>query len=79
MSHRLERPLPGSNGSNNFGVSVCPAGEEFPLPQPQDYEAELDRLQKLVEQQRRVRPQTGGVSFRADRYGDGCGYSRALL
>lgn len=29
--------------------SIDPSGEKFPLPQPQDYAAEMGRLQKLVE------------------------------
>lgn len=33
-------------------VSICPAGEAFPLPQEENYIEEWDRLQKLVEQQR---------------------------
>lgn len=35
-----------------MSVSICPAGEEFPLPQQDDYAAEWDRLQKRVEEQR---------------------------
>jgi nucleotide sugar dehydrogenase len=33
-------------------VSVCPAGEAFPLPQEKDYEKEINRLQRLVKEQR---------------------------
>ena len=33
-------------------VSVCPAGEAFPLPNGKDYEREFKRLQKLVKEQR---------------------------
>jgi nucleotide sugar dehydrogenase len=33
-------------------VSVCPAGEAFPLPAKQEYDRELKRLQKLVKEQR---------------------------
>jgi nucleotide sugar dehydrogenase len=33
-------------------VSVCPAGEAFPLPNKEDYEREFKRLQKLVKEQR---------------------------
>lgn len=33
-------------------VSVCPAGEAFPLPQSQDYASELDRLRRLVAEQK---------------------------
>jgi UDP-N-acetyl-D-glucosamine dehydrogenase len=35
-----------------MSVSICPAGEEFPLPQEDDYAAEWDRLQKQAEEQR---------------------------
>ena len=34
------------------GVSVCPAGEVFQLPQEQDYDLEFNRLQRLVKEQR---------------------------
>jgi nucleotide sugar dehydrogenase len=33
-------------------VSVCPAGERFPLPSPEDYDSEFKRLQLLVNEQR---------------------------
>jgi len=33
-------------------VSVCPAGEAFPLPQKDDYDRELERIQKIVQEQR---------------------------
>jgi UDP-N-acetyl-D-glucosamine dehydrogenase len=33
-------------------VSVCPAGKEYPLPQPDDYERELERIRQIVQQQR---------------------------
>lgn len=33
-------------------ASVCPAGEAFPLPAPQEYEKELTRLKTLVKTQR---------------------------
>ena len=32
--------------------STCPAGESFPLPQPEDYGREFTRLQKLTAEQR---------------------------
>ena len=35
-------------------VSICPAGERFPLPQEDDDAAEFDRLQKLVNEQRQM-------------------------
>ncbi len=34
------------------GCSTCPAGEAFPLPSPEDYDRELKRLQKTVNEQR---------------------------
>ena len=33
-------------------TSTCPRGEAFPLPQPKDYELELERLKKLISEQR---------------------------
>lgn len=33
-------------------ISVCPAGQSFPLPQKSDYQLELKRLEKLVAEQR---------------------------
>ncbi len=33
-------------------VSVCPAGDVFPLPQQKDYQKELKRLQGIVKEQR---------------------------
>ena len=33
-------------------VSVCPAGEVFSLPQKDDYDRELERIQKIVQEQR---------------------------
>jgi len=33
-------------------VSVCPAGEVFPLPQKDDYDRELERIQQIVQEQR---------------------------
>ncbi len=33
-------------------LSVCPAGESFPLPQESDYDEEFERLKKLVDRQR---------------------------
>lgn len=36
--------------SENFSIS--PAGEKFPLPKPEDYETEFERLKKRVQQER---------------------------
>jgi len=33
-------------------VSISPSGEQFPIPQPSDYQAEFSRLEQLVEEQR---------------------------
>ena len=33
-------------------VSVCPAGEVFPLPQEKDYQKEFKRLERIVKEQR---------------------------
>ncbi len=38
---------------NEPQVSVCPAGKAFPLPQDDEYAAEFQRLQALVEEHRR--------------------------
>ncbi len=38
--------------SSNSEVSVCPAGQAFPLPTAADYEREFARLQELVAEQR---------------------------
>jgi nucleotide sugar dehydrogenase len=35
-----------------LAVSICPAGERFPLPQAADYEREFTRLEGLVKEQR---------------------------
>lgn len=34
--------------------SISPSGEKFPLPMPEDYRAEFERIQQLVEEQRRL-------------------------
>lgn len=36
----------------NEKVSVSPAGEQFPLPRPEEYKAEFERLKKQVEEER---------------------------
>jgi len=33
--------------------SISPAGERFPIPKPEDYKAEFERLKKLVEKERK--------------------------
>ncbi|WP_419663293.1 UDP-glucose/GDP-mannose dehydrogenase [Desulfosarcina variabilis str. Montpellier] len=37
---------------DTHNVSVCPNGEYFELPQPEDYAAEFERLKKLADEQR---------------------------
>jgi len=46
VNPELERQAPAA-------VSVCPAGETFPLPGAADYRSEWERLATLVEQERR--------------------------
>ena len=38
--------------ASEAAVSICPAGEAFPLPGKQEYHREFKRLQKLVKEQR---------------------------
>ena len=33
-------------------VSLCPAGREYPLPQPDDYAPEFERIRQIVQEQR---------------------------
>ncbi len=33
-------------------VSLCPAGREYPLPQPEDYAPEFERIRQIVQEQR---------------------------
>jgi len=40
------------NDTSELPVSVCPAGEVFPLPNKEDYDREHKRLQKVVSEQR---------------------------
>jgi UDP-N-acetyl-D-glucosamine dehydrogenase len=40
------------SGESVLDVSVCPAGEAFPIPAEKDYEKEFIRLKTLVEEQR---------------------------
>lgn len=53
-----ETPLSSSSCTSDLAshsgalLSTCPAGEEFPLPEKQDYDEEYKRLQKLVTEQR---------------------------
>jgi len=35
-------------------VSICPAGQVFPLPEKEDYDRELKRVQEIVREQRRL-------------------------
>jgi len=52
MSQEIEKMTTGSSDSSELLFSTCPAGESFPLPQPEDYEREFTRLQRLVNEQR---------------------------
>ena len=38
--------------NNELTVSICPKGEEFPLPLPGDYQKEFKRLKRIVKEQR---------------------------
>jgi UDP-N-acetyl-D-glucosamine dehydrogenase len=42
------------NSHPETAVSVCPAGEAFPLPQEKDYQKEFKRLQRIVKEQRLI-------------------------
>ena len=35
-------------------VSICPVGQVFPLPAKDDYDREFDRIQQIVQEQRRL-------------------------
>jgi len=37
---------------NEAPVSICPAGQVYSLPQKEDYERELERIQRMVQEQR---------------------------
>jgi hypothetical protein len=37
---------------NQPAFSICPSGEEFPLPKDEDYASEFKRVEKLVKEQR---------------------------
>ena len=51
----MQKPTgPESDGlSARRNVSTCPNGEEFPLPQASDYQAEYERLEAAVREERR--------------------------
>lgn len=42
------------NAGNQPAVSTCPSGEAFPLPQEKDYVEEFERLEKIVDEQRKM-------------------------
>jgi len=48
----LNSPPRAARDVTDAPVSICPAGERFPLPQAEDYARELIRLQELVREQR---------------------------
>ena len=47
-----QKPEKRDLGGPEPPVSVCPAGRVFPLPQKEDYDREVGRLRKIVEEQR---------------------------
>ncbi len=36
------------NNGNNTVFSISPSGEEFPLPQNKEYDAEFNRIENLL-------------------------------
>ncbi|MEE4266355.1 MAG: GDP-mannose dehydrogenase, partial [Desulfobacteraceae bacterium] len=53
MTHKKSKPnqVP-DNGQDQQEYSVCPSGEKFLLPTPEEYAGEFEKIQKLVEEQR---------------------------
>jgi len=53
MTHKKSKPnqVP-DNGQDQLEYSVCPSGEKFLLPTPEEYAGEFEKIQKLVEEQR---------------------------
>jgi UDP-N-acetyl-D-glucosamine dehydrogenase len=47
-----KKSAPPEDAATGNSVSVCPAGEVFPLPKESDYASEFKRLQKAVQEQR---------------------------
>jgi UDP-N-acetyl-D-glucosamine dehydrogenase len=47
-----QKPEKRDLGGSEPPVSVCPAGRVFPLPQKEDYDREVEKLRKIVEEQR---------------------------
>jgi nucleotide sugar dehydrogenase len=50
----LETAKGNKNTPDDSLYSVCPAGKRYPLPKENEYPRELQRLQKLVQQQRKM-------------------------
>ena len=50
---KIETEGAGRPGPARAKESVSPTGESFPLPRPEDYAGELDRLTRIVAEQRR--------------------------
>src|SRR4030065_122811 len=48
----LLRRVTGPSLKRSKKYSISPAGEKFPLPEPEDYKAEFENLKKRVEQER---------------------------
>jgi len=49
-----QHPVPSQVETPQTPYSTCPSGEVFPLPEEHDYEVEFERLQKLIDEQRRM-------------------------
>ncbi len=45
-------PSPASPNQNAPAISICPSGEAFPLPTPEEYAAEFERLRTAVQEHR---------------------------
>jgi nucleotide sugar dehydrogenase len=48
----MEPSIPSAEGAPSTAVSICPAGEIFPLPSEKDYETELFRLRAAADRNR---------------------------
>ena len=49
MMHQINEPFRQVSHMTE-AISIAPTGEAFPLPKPEDYEKEFQRLKKLVAQ-----------------------------
>ena len=48
---KSQNDKPRNVSQNEPAYSICPSGEKFPLPAPEDYAMEFERIQKIVEKQ----------------------------